>query len=81
MPASDWLRQDLAPYLRAALLSPTFKDREWIDPEFVSRMIDEHTAHRADWGEQLWTLFVLEVWSRMALDGSLDRRESLDALL
>jgi asparagine synthase (glutamine-hydrolysing) len=81
MPASDWLRQDLAPYLRATLLSPTFKDRGWIDPEFVTRMVDEHTAHSADWGEQLWTLFVLEVWSRMALDGTLDRRESLDALL
>jgi asparagine synthase (glutamine-hydrolysing) len=81
MPASDWLRTDLAPYLRAALLDSTFDERGWIEPSFVGRMVEEHTAGSADWGEQLWTLFVLEIWSRMMLDGTLRRHDSLEALL
>jgi len=81
MPASDWLRGELAPYVRAALDSPVFLDRGWIVPAFLRRMIDEHQHGTADWGEQLWTLFVLEIWARQTLDATLDRSDSLDALL
>jgi len=81
MPASDWLRTDLAPYLRAALLGPPFEERGWIDPAFVDRMVEEHTNETEDWGEQLWTLFILELWSRMHLDNTLHRTDSLDAIL
>ncbi|PQJ34591.1 asparagine synthase (glutamine-hydrolyzing) [Salinibacter sp. 10B] len=80
MPASDWLRGELAPYVRAALDSDHFFDRGWILPSFVRRMLDEHRHHTQDWGEQLWTLFVLELWARQTLDGTLSRSDSLDAL-
>lgn len=80
MPAADWLRGDLAPYVTAALASPTFHERGWIEPAFADRMLREHAAGVHDWGNQLWTLFVLEVWARMALDGSLQRGDSLEAL-
>ena len=36
---------------------------------------------RHDWGEQLWTLLVLEVWARLTLDRTLGRDEQMDALL
>jgi asparagine synthase (glutamine-hydrolysing) len=81
MPASDWLRGELAPYVRAALDSDRFFDRGWIVPAFVRRMLDEHQQGTTDWGEQLWTLFVLEVWASQTLDGTLARSDSLDALL
>jgi asparagine synthase (glutamine-hydrolysing) len=81
MPASDWLRGELAPYVRAALDSDRFFDRGWMLPSFVRRMLDEHRRGTADWGEQLWTLFVLELWARQTLEGSLNRTDSLDALL
>jgi hypothetical protein len=44
-------------------------------------MLREHEAGAEDWGEQLWTLFVLELWSRQTLDGTLDRSDSLEVLL
>jgi asparagine synthase (glutamine-hydrolysing) len=81
MPANQWLRGDLAKYLQAALLSPTFAARQWMRPEFVMQMVQEHLAGKRNWGEQLWTLFVLELWARMMLDGTLHRDDSLDALL
>jgi asparagine synthase (glutamine-hydrolysing) len=81
MPAGDWLRGELSQYLQAALLSPSFAARQWVKPEFVTRMVQEHLAGQRNWGEQLWTLFVLEIWARMMLDGTLQRGDSLDALL
>ena len=80
MPAADWLRGDLAPYVEKALMSPAFRERGWIAPAFTDRMLREHAARQRDWGNQLWTLFVLEVWARMALDGTLQRGDSLEAL-
>ena len=81
MPAGAWLRGELAPFARAALTSRAFADRGWVDPAFALRMLGEHEAGARDWGQQLWTLFVLEVWARMALDGTMSRRDRLDALL
>jgi asparagine synthase (glutamine-hydrolysing) len=81
MPAGSWLRGALAPYAEAALLGPAFAGRGWIEPAFAKRMFLEHKNGTHDWGEQLWTLFVLEVWARMAIDGTLGRRDSLEALL
>jgi asparagine synthase (glutamine-hydrolysing) len=81
MPAGSWLRGELAPYAEAALLGPTFAERGWIEPAFAERMFLEHRNGTRNWGEQLWTLFVLEVWARMAIDGTLGRRDSLEALL
>lgn len=81
MPASRWLRGELSPYVRAALDSRTFFDRGWVRPEFVRRILAEHFTGQHDWGEQLWTLLVLEVWARLTLDRTLDRDAQMDALL
>ncbi len=80
MPASRWLRGAMAPYLRAALNSDSFHDRGWVRPEFTRRLLEEHQSGRGDWGDQLFTLLVLEVWARLMLDGSLQRDDSLEAL-
>ncbi len=81
MPASRWLRGELSPYVRAALDNRTFFDRGWVRPEFVRRVLAEHFTGERDWGEQIWTMLVLEVWARLVLDGSLDEDARMDALL
>lgn len=80
MPASNWLRGALAPYVRAALDSASFHDRGWVRPEFTRRLLDEHQRGMRNWGDPLFTLLVLELWARIALDGSLHRDDSLAAL-
>jgi len=79
MPASHWLRGDLGPYARATLGSASFLDRGWIRPDAVRRLLVEHASGQRDWGQQLWTLMILEIWARIALDGSLAPSDRLDA--
>lgn len=81
MPAAAWLRGELAPYVRAALDNRTFFDRGWVRPEFVRKMLADHFTGERDWGEQIWTLLVLEVWARITLDRTLDRDARMDAFL
>jgi len=81
MPTSEWLKGDLSKYLQTTLNSTTFYDRGWVKPEFVQRLLQEHMTGQHNWGEQLWTLFVLELWARMMLDGTLSHTDSLDAVL
>jgi len=80
MPAARWLRGAMAPYLRAALDHGSFHDRGWLRPEFTKRLLDEHQHGVRDWGDQLFTLLVLEIWARLALDRTLYRDDSLEAL-
>lgn len=80
MPASRWLRGALASHVRAALDSQSFHDRGWVRPEFTRHILDEHLSGAHDWGDQLFTLLVLEIWARLAIDGSLKRSDPLDAL-
>jgi asparagine synthase (glutamine-hydrolysing) len=81
MPAASWLGGELLPYVRAVLQNPTFLDRGWVQPNFVSLMLEQHVARQRNWGEQLWTLFVLEIWCRLVIDETLDRGDSLEGLL
>ena len=78
MPASDWLRNDLAPLARASLDAPRFLDRGWIRRESVRTLLDEHASGRRDWGQQIWTLMILEIWAQLALDGTLAPSDPLD---
>jgi len=80
MPVSDWLRKELAGSIRSVLQSKSFGDRDWIRPESVNRMIAEHSSREKNWSEQLWTLFVLELWARTALDKTVDRAMPLHAV-
>jgi len=80
MPISGWLRGELAGSMRAVLQSRSFVEREWIRPDSVNRMIAEHSSQQRNWSEQLWTLLVLELWARTALDHTLGRDVPLHAV-
>jgi asparagine synthase (glutamine-hydrolysing) len=78
MPVAEWLRGDLEPFARATLGSARFLDRGWLDADAVHRLLAEHRDGSRDWGQQLWTLMILEIWARLALDGSLAPSDPLD---
>lgn len=80
MPISAWLRKELAASARGVLQSRSFAERGWIRKESVTRMLAEHMAGDRNWSEQLWTLLVLELWARAALDKSLCRDVPLHAV-
>ena len=80
MPVDDWLRGDLRPYVEATLLGRESAARGWINPTFVKRILCEHMHGGRSWGQQLWTLFVLEIWAQL-WTGRLRREDPLAALL
>ena len=80
MPLRKWLCGSLRPHLLAALASDPFADRGWLEASFVRRMLDQQMQGSHDWSQQLWTLFVLELWCRMFIDRTLGRSDSLDAI-
>ena len=80
MPASTWLRRDLAGTVRTLLTSKTSNDRGLFRPDGVRTLVDEHESGRRDWGNQLWTLMVLEIWQRIFVDKALDPDQPLAAL-
>ena len=67
VPVSDWLAGEQAPWMRGILLDPSARGRGLLQPAAVERLIDDHTAHRADHGERLWALLCLELWFRAFL--------------
>lgn len=79
-PVSAWMRREFASLLRVTLESTSFRGRGWIRPQFVRRILGEHMAGTRDWSEQLWSLLVLEIWARQALDRTLSRHDTSDAL-
>ena len=44
------------------------------------RSFQEHSSAQRNWSEQLWTLFVLELWARVALDKAVTRDTPLKAV-
>jgi asparagine synthase (glutamine-hydrolysing) len=77
MPAGRWLAGELEPVAHRLLRSRTFRERNWVRPEFVDRLLAEHQTGRRDRGEPIWTLLVLEIWARLMLDRTLHRSDPL----
>jgi asparagine synthase (glutamine-hydrolysing) len=80
MPMGNWLRAELFRSMCFLLQSRSFRERDWIRPEAVNQMITQHRSQERNWSEQLWTLFVLELWAREVLDRTLTRDVPLHAV-
>ncbi len=64
VPIAHWLRGELRDYARGILLSPECLARGYFREETARRLIEEHTAARADHADRLWALLNLELWHR-----------------
>jgi len=68
-PMGIWLQEDKAGLLREYLNSDSIRKRGLLDGGEVERLIGEHRSRRKDHGMRLWSLVVLEAWSREYIDG------------
>ena len=68
VPVGHWFRGPLQDFLRGTLLSEKSLQRGLFQPAAVRRLVDEHTARRADFAPQLWTLLMLELWFQRFID-------------
>jgi asparagine synthase (glutamine-hydrolysing) len=67
-PDGTWYRGRNLEYVREVLLDPGSLRRGIFRPEFLERVIREHTAGRADHRLMIWSLLCLEWWQRLFVD-------------
>ena len=68
VPIGRWLRGELRELLRDAILSERAARRGYFKPETVRFIYEQHQSGKRDWGHQLWTLLMLELWHREFID-------------
>ena len=70
LPVAIWLKEDpsLQARVRDVLLDRRTRERGWINPEFISRLVEMHMAGGWDHSAAIWQLLVLELWMRSYMD-------------
>jgi asparagine synthase (glutamine-hydrolysing) len=69
VPWEQWLDERYAPGIEQLLLEPRSADRGWIQPDAVKQLFAAHRSKRVSHARQIWTLWGLELWARVFLDG------------
>jgi asparagine synthase (glutamine-hydrolysing) len=77
MPMSAWIRGEWNGIIRDILLSDRSQARGYFNRAVIRRWLTEHEQGTKDHGQKLWSLFMLELWFLMNVDGELKRSDSL----
>jgi asparagine synthase (glutamine-hydrolysing) len=80
VPVDDWIRGDSRTLFREVLLGDISRSRGLFDYAYVERVLNAHLAGKVNHKHRLWSLFALELWFRMFVDGTLDRGDALTRL-
>jgi asparagine synthase (glutamine-hydrolysing) len=68
IPLGDWLRRDLRPTLDDLLAPDCVRARGLFDVDAVEALKQEHLSGARTHADRLWTLMMLELWTREYLD-------------
>ena len=69
-PVGKWLRHDWSDLVDDTVLGAHVEQRNWFQRSALERVVAEHRQGK-DRGYLLWTLVILELWMRVAVDGTL----------
>jgi asparagine synthase (glutamine-hydrolysing) len=69
VPVGRWLKGPTGDLAARAFASPRFAERGIVRPEAAQELLALHRSGRCELGHRIWSLLVLEVWSRIWLDG------------
>jgi asparagine synthase (glutamine-hydrolysing) len=64
LPLGTWFRGDLQGYVRDLLTAPGARIGEYLQPQAVARVVDDHVSGRGEHEQQIWLLITLELWLR-----------------
>ncbi len=62
VPVGRWFRGELKGLLQETLLSRDSLKRGFIKPDKIKNLVYQHISGQRNWGYQLWTLLMLELW-------------------
>ncbi|MEZ6108106.1 MAG: asparagine synthase (glutamine-hydrolyzing) [Pirellulaceae bacterium] len=62
VPLAPWFRQELRDLLESSLGQHQARIYQWLRPEAVRELIDQHQKQQFDHSYRLWSLLMLELW-------------------
>lgn len=68
VPISVWINQELRDPISDALTDTRARARGYFDPSYIELLFNEHRRGRRDHSQQLWALYIFELWQRAYLD-------------
>ena len=68
VPVGHWFRGRLKGLLADTVLSDRMMGRGYFNRDAVRHLAEQHAEGRRDYGPQLWTLMMLELWHREFID-------------
>jgi asparagine synthase (glutamine-hydrolysing) len=74
-PDESWYRGEALDYVREVLLNKRAAYRDFLNPQFVARIVEHHVSGQKNYRLLLWSLLCFEFWCKIFLDG---RRKELD---
>ncbi len=70
-PVARWFNQPIwFELVEDLVLGPQVERRGWFRRDTLNRIVNEHRGGH-DWGQLLWTLIILELWIRLAVEGTV----------
>jgi len=67
-PVREWFRNGLGEWFDSHLINSPMRRREFLNYQFVDRLLDEHRRKQKDWGFHLWALLNLSLWYERWID-------------
>ncbi|HEY0707311.1 MAG TPA: asparagine synthase (glutamine-hydrolyzing) [Polyangia bacterium] len=64
LPLGTWFRGDLMSYVRDLLTAPNARIAEYLQPQTVARVVNDHISGREDHEHKIWLLITMEIWLR-----------------
>src|SRR5215211_5552051 len=67
-PVREWFRNGLGEWFDSHLMNSTMRRRDFLDYDFIARLLEEHRRGTKDWGFHLWALLNLSLWYERWID-------------
>lgn len=64
IPVAKWIKGELKELFQDTFASDRIRREGIFNPDFISRMLNDHLAGKADNRKPLWTLFMFEQWQK-----------------
>jgi len=81
MPIDEWINQQLKDRIRDTLHGFRARQRDYVNPDYVNILLEEHERGRRNHSYALWALFMLELWHRTYVDQPSSELSYSDAAL
>lgn len=68
IPINEWFRKELKSFLIDNLLCGRFLKRGYFNPKSIENLVNDHLNSKYNYGHQLWSLLMLELWHQRFID-------------